>query len=130
MDIAVPEDLLEAATRVRDNAYTPFSGFKVGAALRAASGRIVVGANVENASYGLSRCAEQAAVSAMVSAGDRGFSQIVIFTDADPPATPCGACRQILFEFAPEAELYTVSASGTARHYSVAELLPDAFGLD
>ena len=130
MALAVPEDLLEAARGVRENAYAPFSGFKVGAALRTASGRIVTGANVENTSYGLSRCAEQSAVTAMASEGDRSFSEIVIFTEADPPVTPCGACRQILLEFSPEADLYSVGLSGVVRHHRVCDLLPDAFALD
>lgn len=130
MALVAPEDLLEAANGARENAYAPFSGFKVGAALRTASGLIITGANVENTSYGLSRCAEQSAVTTMVSEGDRSFSEIVIFTEADPPVTPCGACRQILLEFSPEADLYTVGLSGAVRHYRVCDLLPDAFALD
>ncbi|MFO7625383.1 MAG: cytidine deaminase, partial [Anaerolineales bacterium] len=90
----VPADLLSAARRAFEHAYAPYSGFHVGAALRASDGDVDAGANVENASYGLSRCAEQSAVQALASRGGRAFSEVVVVADADPPATPCGACRQ------------------------------------
>ena len=125
-----PQDLLEAARSVRDNAYVPYSKFQVGAALRSESGTIYRGANIENASYGLSRCAEQSAVQAMASAGERGFSELVVYTTAEDPATPCGACRQILFEFSKDADVYMVNHAGVVKHYSAAELLPDGFSLD
>ena len=125
----VPRELLEAARAVRDNAYVPYSGFRVGAALRAVDGKLFAGANIENASYGLSRCAEQSAIQAMASSGARGFSQIVIFTEADEPATPCGACRQILFEFGPEADVFVVNHQGDSNHFRVKDLLPQAFAL-
>lgn len=124
-----PADLLGAARAVRNNAYTPYSQFQVGAALRAESGQIYRGANIENASYGLSRCAEQSAVQAMASAGERSFSELVVYTTAENPATPCGACRQILFEFAEDAQVYLVNNEGTVKRYRTDELLPDGFKL-
>ena len=125
-----PQDLLEAAQSAHANAYAPYSEFQVGAALRAESGTLYRGANIENASYGLSRCAEQSAVQAMASAGERSFSELVVYTTANDPATPCGACRQILFEFAKEADVYLVNDEGTVKHYHVTDLLPDGFSLD
>jgi cytidine deaminase len=124
-----PDDLLEAARRAHANAYTPYSGFRVGAALRAPSGVIYAGANVENASYGLSRCAEQSAVQALVSAGERTFSELVVYTTAPEPASPCGACRQVLFEFSEDATVYLINDRGTLRRWHVAELLPGGFRL-
>ena len=124
-----PADLLAAAKAAHANAYAPYSGFHVGAALRGSDGHIYSGANIENASYGLSRCAEQSTIQAMASAGVRGFEQLVIYTEADTPATPCGACRQILVEFAADAKLWLVNHHGETRLFSVQELLPEAFTL-
>lgn len=124
----VPADLLAAAWTAHRNAYAPYSGFQVGAALRDAEGRLHAGANVENASYGLARCAEQSAVQAMATAGGRSFDVVVVVASADPPATPCGACRQVLFEFGPDATVYLVNGTGAWRT-SVAALLPAGFRL-
>ncbi len=126
---SVPADLLAAARGVWQNAYAPYSGFSVGAALRDGEGRIHAGANVENASYGLGRCAEQSAVQAMASAGGRRLVEIVIVTVADPAATPCGACRQVLHEFGSDATVYLVNERQAWRT-SVAGLLPDGFRLE
>lgn len=127
---APPAALLEAAVRAWHNAYAPYSGFRVGAALLAADGHVYAGANVENASYGLARCAEQSAVQAMASAGARSFEALVVVSDSDPPAAPCGACRQVLVEFARQAPVWLVSLDGSiVRRTSLAELLPDAFSL-
>ena len=127
---APPAALVAAATRAWQQAYAPYSGFRVGAALLADDGRIYAGANVENASYGLSRCAEQSAIQAMASAGVRGFDAIVVVTDVDPPASPCGACRQVLHEFGPQAEVWLVRLdSDTRLRTSVDALLPGAFDL-
>ena len=126
----VPADLLEAAQTVQKNAYVPYSNFRVGAALRGASGKVYQGANVENASFGLTRCAEQSAVQALASAGERSFSELVVYTDAETPASPCGACRQILFEFAPGADVYLVNAAGKTKTFKVRDLLPDGFALN
>ena len=102
---AVPADLLAAARAAWTHAYAPYSGFSV------AQG----GANVENASYGLGRCAEQSAVQAMATAGGRRLREIVVVTTADPPASPCGACRQVLSEFGPDATVYLVNDVGAWR---------------
>ena len=122
--------LLEAAKAVRLHAYTPYSNFNVGAALRTTDGRVFVGANIENASYGLARCAEQSAIQAMASAGAREFSAIVVYTEASPPASPCGACRQILFEFSPEATLTCVNHLGEEVTGQVKDFLPHGFRLE
>jgi len=125
---AVPGDLLAAARDAWAHAYAPYSGFAVGAALRDGEGRVHAGANVENASYGLGRCAEQSAVQAMATAGGRRILEIVVVTAADPPASPCGACRQVLFEFGRGATVYLVNDRAAWRT-NVASLLPDGFGL-
>jgi cytidine deaminase len=126
----VPQDLLEAAKEAFGNAYAPYSRFRVGAALRTESGRVVAGANVENASYGLSRCAEQSAVQTMATLGERTFSEVVVYTDSEPPASPCGGCRQVLMEFAPEAVVHLVNGSGEVLTTTVRRLLPGAFHLE
>lgn len=119
-----------AACEAFANAYAPYSGFRVGAALRASDGRLFGGANVENTSYGLSRCAEQSAVLAMASAGARSFDEIVIYTEAETPASPCGACRQILHEFAPDARVRLINHRGAEVVTTVRALLPGAFTLE
>lgn len=123
---SVPAELLAAARRAFDNAYAPYSRFPVGAALRAGA-VIYEGANVENASFGLTRCAEQSAVQALVTAGGRSFDEIVVVTGSDEPSSPCGACRQVLAEFAPEARVYLVNHRGTAFVTTVTDLLPGGF---
>lgn len=123
-------ELLAAARTAFERAYAPYSHFKVGAALRGVSGQVFAGANVENASYGLGRCAEQSAIQAMASAGERQFTQLVVYADAPTPATPCGACRQVLFEFSPTAQVYCVSAQAQVLSYTVADFLPHAFQLE
>ena len=128
--MSAPADLLEAAQAVQKNAYVPYSSFRVGAALRGESGAVYRGANVENASYGLTRCAEQSAIQALASAGERSFSELVVYTDAETPASPCGACRQILFEFAPDASVYLVNSVGKTKTFQVKDLLPDGFALE
>lgn len=127
--MTVPNDLLEAARAALQNAYVPYSNFPVGAALRSASGVIYSGANVENASFGLTRCAEQSAVQALVSAGERTFTELVVCSLAPEPASPCGACRQILFEFSPEARVLLVNGQGVTLESDVAALLPGGFSL-
>jgi cytidine deaminase len=127
---AAPKDLLEAAKTAWQNAYAPYSKFQVGAALRSENGSVYKGANIENASYGLARCAEQSAVQAMASDGQRTLTEVVVYTEDDPPATPCGACRQILFEFGKDATIYLVNHLGATKVYSVRELLPDGFELN
>ncbi len=130
MKAVPPQDLLDAAREAHAHAYAPYSGFHVGAALRADDGSVIQGSNVENGSYGLSRCAEQSAVQALATRGGRHFVELVVFTHSDPPSSPCGACRQVLYEFAPDATVYLVNERGTCLVRTVAELLPDGFRLD
>jgi cytidine deaminase len=124
-----PRDLLDTANEAWKNAYAPYSKFQVGAALRTPSGNIYKGANIENASYGLTRCAEQSAIQAMASHGERTFTEIVVYTEDDPPASPCGACRQILFEFGKDATVYMVNHKNKLKVFTVRDLLPDGFEL-
>jgi len=119
--------VLEQATMVRERAYAPYSKFKVGAALEAVTGEVFVGCNVENASFGLTICAERAALVRAVSAGVRQFRRIVVVTDTEPPAAPCGACRQVLAEFGTDLQVEAVGPSSTKR-WRIRDLLPDSFG--
>lgn len=122
--------LLEAAKTAFRQAYVPYSKFRVGAALRTPDGRVFFGANVENASYGLGRCAEQSAVQAMATAGAREFTDVVVYSEASPPASPCGACRQILFEFSPNARVVCVNQHGDVVSGFVRDFLPHGFRLE
>jgi cytidine deaminase len=99
MDQRQIDELVEAATEVRSRAHAPYSGYRVGAAVLTTDGRVFTGCNVENASYGLSVCAERHAIAAAVAAGCRDFAGIAVVTQSSPPAAPCGACRQVLAEF-------------------------------
>lgn len=122
------EELMEAAVGARDSAYAPYSGFHVGAALQAEDGRIFSGANVENASYPVGMCAEQAALGAAASAGARSFRRLALVVSGDAPASPCGRCRQALAEFGTGLEIVSQGASGERRSWTLGELLPDSFG--
>ncbi len=121
------DPLVSAARAAQARAYAPYSNFRVGAALQSESGDVYVGCNVENASYGLTICAERAAVCAAVSGGARRLRRAVVVSDSDPPAAPCGACRQVLSEFGPDLRIEAVGPRGTAS-WTMAELLPAAFG--
>ena len=123
------ETLWQAARDAHDRAYAPYSGFRVGAAVEGIDGSVHAGCNVENASYGLSMCAERVAIGVAVTAGVTRFRRVVVVSDCDPPAAPCGACRQVLAEFAPEAEVAAVGPEQTKR-WLVRDLLPDAFSPD
>jgi len=104
--------LVAAALAVRTRSHSPYSGFRVGAALLGASGTVYLGTNVENASLGLSICAERAAVARAVADGETAFTAIAVCADGDTPTPPCGACRQVLLEFAPEAVVLMAGAQG------------------
>ena len=121
------DTLVAAARAAPQHAYAPYSKFRVGAAVEAEDGAVYAGCNVENASYGLTICAERAAVAAAVSAGARRLRRAAVVTDLEPPAAPCGACRQVLAEFGPALQLILAGPS-TTRTASLAELLPLAFG--
>jgi cytidine deaminase len=123
----VTDTLVAAARAAQQHAYAPYSKFRVGAAVEAEDGAVYAGCNVENASYGLTICAERAAVAAAVSAGARRLRRAAVVTDLEPPAAPCGACRQVLAEFGPALQLILAGPS-TTRTASLAELLPLAFG--
>jgi cytidine deaminase len=129
-DAIVAADLEARAVQARKRAYAPYSKFQVGAALLFANGRIVEGANVENASYGLSICAERTAIFAAVTSGAKDLEAVAVCTDASPPSAPCGACRQVLYEFARDPKAVTVTAinsAGERRSWTLAELLPHGF---
>ena len=124
-------DARAAAEAVMRRAHAPYSHFRVGAAVVLSDGAVFSGCNVESASYGLTLCAERSALSAAIAArgslGPDDVISVAIATEADVPTPPCGACRQWLVEFAPQADLVAVTSNGQVKHWSVAELLPDAF---
>ena len=119
--------LYKAAEKARNNAYAPYSNFTVGAAIEATDGTIFSGCNVENCSYGLTSCAERNAIFSAVVAGYQDFARIIILTDADKPATPCGACRQVIAEFGPAMEVICLTMSRDGIIETMSSLLPYAF---
>ena len=122
-------DLLRRARAARERAYAPYSQFRVGAVVVTADGEAFEGVNVENASFRTGTCAEQAAIAVMVAAGVRGpVVAVAVVGDGDEPCTPCGACRQVILEFGPEALVYASGDAGRPLIRSIGDLLPHAFG--
>ncbi len=119
--------LMDAAVAARDNAHAPFSKFKVGAALEDESGRIFTGCNVENATYGLTICAERVAVFKAISEGARRFKRVAVAADTEKLTPPCGACRQILWEFCGDVELVLVNLQGRTETFRLKDLFPRPF---
>jgi cytidine deaminase len=122
--------LREAAMRALDNAHAPYSNFRVGAALLTRDGRLITGCNVENSAYGLAICAETLAVASAVSQGLTEFDEIAIASDDSEPTPPCGACRQVLNEFAPNIRISSYTRDGKEASWTLEELLPHAFVLN
>jgi cytidine deaminase len=121
------DDLIAAARAVREHAHADYSGFKVGAALETADGTIVTGCNIENATYGLTVCAERVALFKALSDGHREFRRMVVVAPPDAPTPPCGACRQVLWEFAGDLEVILANAKGETGRHRMSELLPQPF---
>ncbi len=123
--------LFEAARAARENAHAPYSGFKVGAAIRAADGRVFAGCNVENIAYPQGTCAEAGAIAAMVAAGARDIAEVLVIADSPVPITPCGGCRQKLAEFGdPGVRVTMAGLDGPVFDTTLGELLPHAFNKD
>lgn len=122
------KELIAHAQSVSEHAYSPYSKFRVGAAVLTDGGHIFAGCNVENASYGLTICAERSAVSQMVAHAERRVLAVAIYTPAWEPAAPCGACRQVINEFGPDALVISVCDGPNVLRKKLSELLPEAFG--
>ena len=121
------DPLCEAALRAREHAHAPYSKFRVGAALEAADGTVYTGCNIENASYGLTMCAERVALFKALSEGARRFRRIAVAADTDVLTPPCGACRQLLWEFCRDCEITLVNLRGKTESCLMKDLLPRAF---
>jgi cytidine deaminase len=119
--------LVEAARAAREHAHAPYSHFQVGAAVRTKSGRIFAGCNIENASYGLTVCAERVALLKALSEGERSFDAVAVVTDSETLTPPCGACRQLLWEFCGDAEVILANLSGRSETHRMSALLPFPF---
>ena len=121
------EALIESARAVRDNAYAPYSGFMVGAAVLSESGKIYVGCNVENATYSLTLCAERVALVKALSDGHAVFTRIAVVADTDAPTPPCGPCRQLLWEYCGDIDIILGNLTGPKGRFRLAALLPLPF---
>ena len=120
--------VMEESKIARENAYVPYSKFKVGAALLTKEGKVYHGCNIENAAYSMTNCAERTAMFKAVSEGERNFASIAVVADTDGPVSPCGACRQVIAEFCePSMPVYLINLKGDVQETTVAELLPGAF---
>jgi len=121
------DELLKMAVKARNNAYAPYSHFKVGATILTKNGKVYSGCNIENSSYGASICAERVALFKAVSEGEKEFLAIAIATDTKKPVMPCGICRQVLSEFAPNLKIYAINIDGKVKEALLDQILPDAF---
>jgi cytidine deaminase len=121
------EALIDAARRAREHAHADFSHFKVGAALETADGQIITGCNIENAKYGLTVCAERVAMFKALSEGHRAFTRVAVVADTEAPTPPCGACRQILWEFGGDLQVLLANLSEPKGRYQLRDLLPLPF---
>ena len=124
-----PEKLIEAAAKARENAHAPYSNFKVGAAAATKNGKIFTGCNIENASYGLTVCAERVAIFKAISEGETEFESIVVVADTPELTPPCGACRQIIWEFCGDVPVVFANLKGDVETVPMKELLPRAFDM-
>lgn len=120
--------LISEAEKAREGAYTPYSKFKVGAAVLSVDGKIFTGCNIENASFGLAVCAERVAIFKAISEGSTKFEAIAVVGDTDKPCSPCGACRQVISEFGKDIPLIMANLKGDVKIKKIKELLPEAFG--
>ena len=121
------KELVEAARKVREKAYAPYSNFKVGAAVRTKNGKVYTGCNVESASYGLTVCAERVAVWKAVSEGEKEFTEIAVVADTEELTPPCGVCRQTIWEFGGDIPITFSNLNGKTETVKMSELLPRAF---
>ncbi len=119
--------LLDAAREARERAIAPYSNYKVGAALRTASGAIVTGCNIENASFGLTMCAERVALLKALSEGERAFTAVAVVTAGKKPGSPCGPCRQLLWEFCGDITVTLATIDGDSQTFHMRDLLPEPF---
>ena len=121
------QDLISEATRARNNAVAPFSKFKVGAALQTKGGKVYRGCNVENCSYGLTVCAERVALLSALAAGERDFTAIAVVTQSEEPSTPCGPCRQLMWEYCGDIDVALANLVGQRVDYKLSTLFPHPF---
>ena len=121
------DSLISAAKTARENAHAPFSNFKVGAALRTTTGKVFGGCNVENATYGLTVCAERVAIFKAISEGERKFDAIAVVTDTDTLTPPCGACRQLIWEFCGDVPVIMSNLKGNVETFRMSQLFPKPF---
>ena len=120
-------DLVQEAIEARENALAPFSKYKVGAALRTATGKVYHGCNVENSTYGLTVCAERVALLSALAAGERKFTAIAVATQSDEPGTPCGPCRQLMWEYCGDIDVTLANLTGKRVEYKLSTLFPHPF---